>query len=83
MRFIQLGRRGFITLIGSAAATWPLVARAQNANKAPRRIAFLPDLSPAALEDWRADMRVLGWTEERDFIVMQSGIEGGGSSRLD
>ena len=75
-------RREFITLIGGAAATWPLGARAQNANKAPRRIAFLPDLGPA-LEDWRADMRVLGWTEGQDFIVMQSGIEIGSRSPLD
>jgi putative tryptophan/tyrosine transport system substrate-binding protein len=83
MRSIQLGRREFITLIGGAAATWPLAARAQNANKAPRRIAFLPDLVPATLEAWRADMRVLGWTEGRDFIVMQSGIEAGSRNPLD
>ena len=67
-------RREFITLVGGAAATWPLAAWAQNTNKAPRRIAFFPDPVPATLEIWRAEMRVLGWTEGRDFIVMQSGI---------
>ena len=83
MRFNQLGRREFITLIGGAAATWPLGAWAQNTNKAPRRVAFFPNPVPATLEDWRADMRVLGWTEGRDFIVMQSGIETGSRSPSD
>jgi len=83
MRSIQLGRREFITLIGGAAATWPVVAHAQNTNKAPRRIAFFPDLIPTTLESWRADMRVLGWTEGRDFIVMQSGIDSGSRSPSD
>jgi putative ABC transport system substrate-binding protein len=76
-------RREFITLVGGAAATWPLAAWAQNTNKAPRRIAFFPDPVPATLEIWRAEMRVLGWTEGRDFIVMQSGIEAGSRSPLD
>ena len=70
-------RREFIGLVGSAAAAWPLASRAQNTNKAPRRIAFFPDLNPVALEYWRADMRVLGWIEGQDFIVLPSGIEAG------
>src|SRR5258705_13025821 len=68
-------RRELITLVGGAAATWPMLAGAQNTNKAPRRIAFFPDLNPVALEYWRADMRVLGWVEGQDFIVLPSGIE--------
>jgi putative tryptophan/tyrosine transport system substrate-binding protein len=70
-------RREFITLVGGAAATWPLAAWAQNTNKARRRIAFFPDLNPVALEYWQADMRVLGWIEGQDFIVLPSGIEAG------
>jgi putative ABC transport system substrate-binding protein len=70
-------RREFIGLVGSAAAAWPLALRAQNTNKAPKRIAFLPDLVPVTLADWRADMRDLGWTEGRDFTVIRSGIEHG------
>ncbi len=73
-------RREFITLVGGAVATWPLAAWAQNTNKAPRRIAFFPDLNPVPLEYWRADMRVLGWIEGQDFIVLPSGIESGSRS---
>jgi len=68
-------RREFLGVIGSAA--WPLASRAQNTNKAPKRIAFFPDLHQVALEYWQEDMRVLGWIEGQDFIVLQSGIEAG------
>ena len=76
-------RRAFITLIGGAAATWPFAAWAQNTDQAPRRIAFFPDPVPTTLEIWRAEMRVLGWIEGRDFIVMRSEIEAGSRGPLD
>jgi putative ABC transport system substrate-binding protein len=69
-------RRDFIMGVGGAAA-WPLTVWAQNTNKAPKRIAFFPDLSPVTLEYLRADMRVLGWIEGQNFIVLPSGIEAG------
>jgi putative tryptophan/tyrosine transport system substrate-binding protein len=76
-------RREFLGLVAGVAASRPLVSRAQNTSHAPKRIAFFPDVRPETIRDWRADMRALGWTEERDFIVVPSGIETGKFIPLD
>jgi hypothetical protein len=76
-------RRDVIALFAGATFAAPFVGHAQNTNKAPRRITFLPDLHPATLETWRAEMRVLGWIEGQDFVIMQSGKELGSRGSLD
>jgi putative ABC transport system substrate-binding protein len=67
----KLKRRDFITLLGGAAAAWPLVARAQQANVA--RIGFL-DLGVAStrliwVEALRAGLRDLGYVEGRNIVI--------------
>jgi hypothetical protein len=60
-------RRAFITLLGGAAAVWPLAARAQQPGKVPV-IGFLGAATPLARSQWVAAfvqrLRELGWIEE-------------------
>jgi putative ABC transport system substrate-binding protein len=67
-------RREFITLLGSAAAAWPLAARAQQ----PERMRRIGVLMPYAENDPEAQTRLtafrnaflpLGWTEGRNVRI--------------
>src|SRR5690349_6092985 len=65
-------RRRFLELLGSTAAAWPLVARAQRGDRV-RRIAWLgsgraDDPSPY-LDSLRAGLRELGWIEGRNLQI--------------
>ena len=63
-------RREFITLVGGAAAAWPLEARAQQPQRM-RRIGRLSPLSVAAeapmLAGLRQGLNELGWIEGQNF----------------
>ena len=65
-------RREFITLLGGAAAAWPLAARAQQPAKVAR-IGHL-DLGPASarasrVEALRAGLRDLGYAKGKNIII--------------
>ena len=71
MQFDQLRRREFITLLGGAAATWPLASRAQQGE----RMRLIGVLNPfgendptvqANITGFRQALQKLGWTEGRN-----------------
>ena len=72
-------RREFITLLGGAAATWPLAARAQQSVKVPR-VGFLGN-STEALEanlvgPFRDGLRDLGYEAGRNIVIEYRWAEG-------
>ena len=72
-------RRAFITLIGGAAAGWPLAAHAQKSGKI-HRIGFLGN-STAALEanlvePFRNGLRELGYEDGRNIVIEYRWAEG-------
>jgi putative tryptophan/tyrosine transport system substrate-binding protein len=79
MQFDQLKRREFITLLGGAAAAWPLAARAQQAGKVPT-IGVLASGTPASHSQWVAAfvqrLRELGWIEGRTVAIEVRWAEG-------
>ena len=67
-------RREFITLLGGAAAAWPLAARAQQPERM-RRIGVLMDLAaddpeaPARVAAFARGLQELGWIEGRNIQI--------------
>jgi putative tryptophan/tyrosine transport system substrate-binding protein len=69
---LDMRRRDFITLIGGAAAAWPLAARAQHAERLPT-IGFLGAGTLSTYSPWAAAfmqrLRELGWIEGRNIAI--------------
>ena len=69
-----MNRRAFITLLGGAAAAWPLAARAQQGERL-RRIGwlhFFPQTDPASQVHavaFRRGMEKLGWSVGRNLAI--------------
>src|SRR5262245_36532629 len=72
-------RRAFITLLGGAAASWPLAARAQQSGKPPT-IGFLVPGTPSSHGQFVAAfvrrLRELGWIDGRTVAVEYRWAEG-------
>ena len=72
-------RRHFITLLGGAAAAWPLAARAQQAANA-RTIGFVGSDTPDPYEDrlraFRLGLRSTGFVEGHNLTVDYRWAEG-------
>src|SRR5205807_2058753 len=74
MQFDQLRRRAFISLLGGAAAAWPLAARAQQGERL-RRIGVvmgLPASDPGGRSEFVAlkqGLEDLGWIDGRNFEI--------------
>jgi putative tryptophan/tyrosine transport system substrate-binding protein len=66
-------RREFISLLGGAAAAWPIGVRAQQPEQRMRRIGYL-GFGPASawamrVEALRAGLRDLGWVEGKNIVI--------------
>jgi putative tryptophan/tyrosine transport system substrate-binding protein len=76
---LGIGRREFITLLGGAAATWPLAARAQQRDRL-HRIGMLDntsaELNAANLDGFRQGMRELGYVEGENFVLEYRSADG-------
>jgi ABC-type uncharacterized transport system substrate-binding protein len=80
MQFDQLNRREFITLLGGAAATWPLTARAQQPKVV--RLGYLEQQSPKDLvaanlrRQFLLGLRDVGYVEGRHFKMEDRSADG-------
>jgi ABC-type uncharacterized transport system substrate-binding protein len=73
-------RRAFITLLGGAAAAWPLAARAQGQPTKLPTIGFLGSGTPSTWRAWAAAfvrrLNELGWIEGRTVAIEVRWAEG-------
>src|SRR5262249_46172408 len=75
----MMRRREAMTLLGGAAAAWPLGARAQQTGKLPT-IGFLGGNAPSTQSQWTVAfvqrLRELGWVEGRNLTIEYRWAEG-------
>jgi putative ABC transport system substrate-binding protein len=75
----KIKRREFITLLGGAAAAWPLAARAQQSAKLPT-IGFLGQSTRSAQSEWVAAfvqrLHEVGWLVGRTVAIDYRWAEG-------
>ena len=85
MQFDELKRRNFITLLGGAAATWPLAARAQQSERM-RRIGVLMNVAEeseqqANLAAFVQALQQLGWINGRN-VQIETRWAGGSAAEI-
>jgi putative ABC transport system substrate-binding protein len=82
----RLKRREFITLLGGAAAAWPLAARAQQAAKLPTigcLVAGTPSSHGPLIAAFIQRLRELGWIERRTIAIEYRWAEGSSERAVD
>src|SRR5215510_2703916 len=67
----HMKRREFISLVGGAAAAWPLAARAQQDNRVRRIGVLMPGdendpVAKSRISGFRQALADLGWTDDRN-----------------
>src|SRR6516165_5176627 len=76
---VTIGRRELLAALGSAAAAWPLAARAQQPGKLPT-IGYLGTTTASAWGPWTAAfvqrLDELGWTEGRTIATAYRWADG-------
>jgi putative tryptophan/tyrosine transport system substrate-binding protein len=77
MPFVQPHRRAFITLLGGAAAAWPLAARAQQSKTARIGALYIGTADAESFKkELRAGLRELGYVEDQNIAFEFRSAEG-------
>jgi hypothetical protein len=80
MQFDRMKRREFITLLGGAAALWPLAVRAQQGSRMPGVGVLLAETDDRGMQERLAGLRQglerLGWSDGRNIRMVYRFCEG-------